>query len=152
LHILAKLLSESRFGNNLTDMGKVQFPNHWFVPTLQTAERWWSEDEENLQHQAQAAWDLFPLEGIAATAGDLADPEDLADPAGDLGELEDGIAGLMAEPIEPEDNVDMPMFQWHVPEGMPFPAVAPDLPMVNGYHILLPPLNVLPGEVDDMDP
>jgi hypothetical protein len=114
-------------------------------------ERWWSVEEENLQHQAQAAWDLFPVEDIAAPAGDLAALEDLADPAGDLGELEDEMAGLMAEPIELKNNGDMPIFQWHIPEGMPLPAVAPDLPMVNGYHILPPPLNVPHGEVDAMD-
>jgi hypothetical protein len=92
---------------------------------------------------------MFPLEDIADPAGDLADLEDIADPAGDLADLEDEMAGLMAEPAELEGNGDIPAFQWHVPEGMPLPVVAPELPMVNGYHIFLPPLNALHGEADE---
>ncbi len=104
-------------------------------------ERWWTAEEEELEQQAQAAWDLFPPENIDDPAGDLADPENLVD-------LEDAMAGLMAEAAEPENNGDVPVFPWHVPEGMPLPVVAPDLPMVNGYHIFLPPLNAPHGEAD----
>ncbi len=75
-------------------------------------------------------------------------PENIADPAGDLADLEDGMAGLMAEPDAPGNDVDIPAIQWHVPEGMPLPILAPELPMVNGYHIFLPPLNPPHGEAD----
>jgi hypothetical protein len=67
--------------------------------------------------------------------------DDPADPAGDLAALEAGMAGLMAEPDEPDNNVPVQAFQWHVPEGMPFPLFAPELPLVNGWHIHLPPMN-----------
>ncbi len=109
---------------------------------------WWTEDEEKLQQQAQEAWDLFPPEDIADPAGDLADLEDIANPAGDLADLEDAMAGLMAEPARPNNNGDVLAFQWHVPEGMLLPVIAPELPMVNGYHIFLPPLNPPHGEAD----
>jgi len=67
--------------------------------------------------------------------------DDPADPAGDLAALEAGMAGLMAEPDEPDNHDPALAFQWHVPEGQPFPVFAPELPLVNGWHIHLPPMN-----------
>jgi hypothetical protein len=107
---------------------------------------WWTEEEEKLQQQAQAAWDLFPPDDIADPAGDLANLEDLADPAGGLADLEDAMAGLMDEPAGPDNNRDALAFQWHVPEGMVLPVIGPEQPMMNGYHIVLPPLNPPHGE------
>jgi hypothetical protein len=104
-------------------------------------ERWWTVGEEGLEQQAQAAWALFPPDNIADPAGDLANPEDLADPAGGLADLEDAMAGLVAEPAGPDDPGDAPAFPWHLPEGMVLPAIAPEQPMMNSYHIVLPPLH-----------
>ena len=109
-------------------------------------ERWWTVGEEGLEQQAQAAWALFPPDNIADPAGDLVNLEDLADPAGGLADLEDAMAGLMAEPAGPDDPGDALAFPWHLPEGMVLPAIAPEQPMMNGYHIVLPPLNPPHGE------
>ena len=122
---------------------------------------WWTPEEEDLQHQAEHAWGALP--GIIADPLDLADamvdlqvglPEQImdmegaADLDGDLAVLEDGMAGLLAGPDEPDPGVDIPAFPWHVPEDMQLPVFEPELPMVNGFHILLPPLNPLQDEAD----
>jgi hypothetical protein len=87
-----------------------------------------------------------PPDNIADPAGDLANLEDHADPAGGLADLEDAMAGLMAEPAGPDDPGDALAFPWHLPEGMVLPAIAPEQPMMNGYHIVLPPLHPPHGE------
>ena len=68
-------------------------------------------------------------------------PDGVVDPDGDLAGLEEGMAGLMAGPAELDGDVADQPFPWHVPEGMPFPVFALEQPLVNGWHIHLPPLD-----------
>ena len=120
---------------------------------------WWTPEEEDIQRQAEHCWGAFP--GLIADPLDLADAmvdlpagppeqdmdiEGAADLAGDLAALEDGMAGLLAGPEEPGPDVGIPAIPWHVPEDVPFPAFEPELPLVNGFHIHLPPLNHPPNE------
>jgi hypothetical protein len=121
---------------------------------FQFDEMCWSPQEEKLQELAEYSWGAFP--GPPADPLDLAEamadpepdppeqdmiPDEVVDPAGDLAGLEEGMAGLMAGPAEPGNDVAVQPFPWHVPEGMPFPIFAPELPLVNGWHIHLPPLD-----------
>jgi hypothetical protein len=88
---------------------------------------WWTGEEEQLQKQAEAAW------------GDPAD-DDIADPAADPFDQPAEDAGLVEEVDAADEGEPPAAFPWHIPEGMPLPVAAPELPMVNGYHIFLPPL------------
>jgi hypothetical protein len=96
---------------------------------------WWSQEEEDLQQQFTAAWGEADDDDIADLA---ADPPDPPDEDVDLG----GEAGAAVEGGPPA------AFPWHIPEGAPLPVIDPDLPMVNGFHILLPPLNLFQGGAD----
>jgi hypothetical protein len=75
-------------------------------------------------------------------------PDDLVDPAGAMAALEEGMAGLLAEPDELGNHDPVLAFQWHVPEGLPFPVFAPELPLMNGWHIHLPPLDPPPDGME----
>jgi hypothetical protein len=94
---------------------------------------WWAEEEEQLQKQAEAAW------------GNPSD-DDIADPFDQLAE----DAGLKEEVDAVDEGEPLVAFPWHIPEGMPLPVAAPELPMVNGYHIFLLPLNAPHGEADEI--
>jgi hypothetical protein len=96
---------------------------------------WWSEEEEGLQQQA------------AAALGEVAD-DDIADPAADLFDPPDEDIDPGEEAGAAEDGNPPAAFPWHIPEGMPLPVFDPEPPMVNGFHILLPPLNPPYGEAD----
>jgi hypothetical protein len=115
---------------------------------------WWSQEEEDLQKRYIVAWGEAADDDLADLAadppdlpdGDFMDAEGAADLDGDLAALEDGMAGLLAGPEEPGPGVGIPAIPWHVPEDVPFPAFEPELPLVNGFHIHLPPLNHPPNE------
>ncbi len=98
---------------------------------------WWTGEEEQLQKQAEAAW------------GDPAD-DDIADPAADPFDPPAEDAGLGEEVDAAAEGGPPVAFPWHIPEGMPLPVAAPELPMVNGYHIFLLPLNPPHGEADEI--
>ena len=89
---------------------------------------WWSEIEEGIQQQYDAAWGAI-------------DDEDIADPLADPLDPPDGDIDPGEEAGAPEDDDIPAAIPWHVPEGMPIPILDPEPPLVNGYHIQLPPLN-----------
>ncbi len=78
---------------------------------------WWTEEEEQLQKQAEAAWGAPADDGIADLADQLAVGAALEGDDADMGE--DG---------------PLPAFPWYIPEGAlpPEPAAGPFL--VNGHH------------------
>jgi hypothetical protein len=115
---------------------------------------WWSQEEEDLQKQYIAAWGEAADDDIA----DLAADDDIADLAADFADLAaappdppDGDLDLggEAEAAEAAEEGGPPAaFQWHLPEGVPLPVPDLELPLVNGFHIFLPPLNLHQGGAD----
>jgi hypothetical protein len=96
---------------------------------------WWSQEEEDLQKRYVAAW------------GEAAD-DDLADLAADPPDPPDGDLDLGGEAEAAEEDGPPAAFQWHFPEGAPLPVPDPELFLVNGFHIFLPPLNLFQGGAD----
>ena len=96
---------------------------------------WWSQEEEDLQKRYVAAW------------GEAAD-DDLADLAADPPDPPDGDLDLGGEAEAADEDGPPAAFQWHLPEGAPLPVPDPELPLVNGFHIFLPPLNLFQGGAD----
>ncbi len=96
---------------------------------------WWSQEEEDLQKQYVAAW------------GEAAD-DDLADLAADPPDPPDGDFDLGGEAEAAEEDGPPAAFPWHLPEGAPLPVHDPEPPLVNGFHIFLPPLNLFQGGAD----
>jgi hypothetical protein len=84
---------------------------------------WWTEEEEQLQKQAEAAWGAPADDGIA----------DLAD------QLAVGVA-LEGDDADMGEDGPPPVFPWHVPEGAPPPEPAGPF-LANGHHHGLPFLN-----------
>jgi hypothetical protein len=81
---------------------------------------WWSPQEDALQKEAEAAWEMFPeaMPGLPDIAEELEEAGE--DPGGQPG----GPADV--------DQDDPPVFQWHLPEGAPEPEPAGGL--LNGFH------------------
>ena len=96
---------------------------------------WWSQEEEDLQKRYIVAW------------GEAAD-DDLADLAADPPDPPDGDLDLGGEAEAAEEDGPPAAFQWHLLEGAPLPVPDPELPLVNGFHIFLPPLNLFQGGAD----
>ncbi len=80
---------------------------------------WWAPQEDALQKEAEATWEMFP----EAMPG-------LPDIAEELEEAEENPGGQPEAPAD-VDQDDAPVFQWHVPEGAPEPEPAEGL---NGFH------------------
>jgi len=96
---------------------------------------WWSQEEEDLEKRYLAAW------------GEAAD-DDLVDLAADPPDPPDGDLDLGGEAEAADEDGPPAAFQWHLPEGAPLPVPDPELPLVNGFHIFLPPLNLFQGGAD----
>jgi hypothetical protein len=103
---------------------------------------WWSQEEEDLQKRYIAAWGEAADDDLADLAADFADLD--ADPP----DPPDGDLDLGGEAEAAEGGGPPAAFQWHLPEGVPLPVPDPELPLVNGFHILLPPLNLPQGGAD----